>query len=67
MVQIKFKKFGSNTAFGGFSPGDVMRAGESMARQLVEQGLADYAAPPAPKPAPDKEPEKTRKPRRHAT
>lgn len=42
MVQVKFKKFGSNTAFGGFAPGDVLRVGIEMAAHLVEQDIAFY-------------------------
>lgn len=53
MVQIKFKRFGANSAFGGFAPGDKMRCGEAMARHLVEEvGVAEYVQPPAVPAAP---------------
>ena len=53
MAQIKFKKFGANSAFGGFAPGDRMRVGETMARHLVEEiGVAEYVQPPAAPVAP---------------
>jgi hypothetical protein len=49
MVQIKFIKYGANSAFGGFAPGDRMRCDEAMAKHLVEEvGVAEYAAAPAP-------------------
>ena len=60
-ARIRFTKFGSNTAFGSFQPGDVLRCDASMARHLVEQaGVAVYTegAPAAvePAPAPESEP-----------
>lgn len=40
---VKFKTSGSNSAFGGFSPGDVLRCGDDMARHLVEEArVAEY-------------------------
>lgn len=49
MVQIKFTKFGANSAFGGFAPGDTMRCSEALARHLVEEtGVAKYAPAAAP-------------------
>lgn len=49
MVQIKFTKFGANSAFGGFAPGDTLRTSEALARHLVEEvGVAVYAQPKAP-------------------
>ena len=57
MVQVKFKTFGSNTAFGGFSPGDVLRTDEKMAQHLIDIGIAVLHEPalkaPAPAPAPE--------------
>lgn len=46
MVQIKFKAFGSNSAFGGFAPGDTLRTNEAMAKHLVDSGVAAYTQPP---------------------
>lgn len=37
MVQVKFKTFGANSAFGSFAPGDTMRCSEAMAKHLVEE------------------------------
>lgn len=49
MVQIKFIKYGANSAFGGFAPGDKMRCSEAMARHLVDEtGVAQYVTAPAP-------------------
>jgi hypothetical protein len=42
MVQVKFKRFGSNSAFGGFAPGDVLRVSDEMAKHLVDQDVAVY-------------------------
>ena len=56
MVQVKFKKFGSNSAFGGFAPGDMLRVSDEMAAHLVEQDVAVYADTPTPaaaRPAPE--------------
>lgn len=40
---VKFKTSGSNSAFGSFSPGDVLRCGDDLARHLVEEaGVAEY-------------------------
>lgn len=39
MVQVKFKTFGANSAFGSFAPGDTMRCSEAMAKHLVEEML----------------------------
>lgn len=65
MVQIKFKAFGSNSAFGGFAPGDTLRTNEAMAKHLVELGLAVYAkAEPAPQAEPDAEPKPTQRKKR---
>ncbi len=52
-VQIEFTATGANSAFGGFSPGDLMRASPEMARHLVEEiGVAKYVeAAPEDKPA----------------
>lgn len=52
MVQVKFKKFGSNSAFGGFAPGDMLRTSEAMAKHLVDEGVAVYVETPAPKAEP---------------
>ncbi|GAB3763490.1 hypothetical protein GCM10028796_17070 [Ramlibacter monticola] len=53
MIQIKFTKFGAHSAFGGFAPGDTMRAPDALARHLVEEAqVAEYVQPKAPAPAP---------------
>lgn len=53
MVQIKFTKFGANSLFGGFAPGDTLRCSPEMAKHLVEETqVAEYVvkavAPAAP-------------------
>lgn len=51
-ARIRFTKFGSNSAFGNFAPGDVMRCDAGMARHLVDEaGVAVYTEPAAPAPA----------------
>jgi hypothetical protein len=37
MVAVRFKTFGSNTAFGDFAPGDILRCSDAMARHLVDE------------------------------
>lgn len=37
MVKVKFITGGANSAFGGFSAGDVLVCSESMARHLVDE------------------------------
>ena len=51
-VQIKFKRTGSNSVYGNFAAGDVMRCSESLAAHYVIQGIAFYTekqTPVAPK------------------
>lgn len=49
---IKFKRYGANSAFGGFAPGDRMRCDAALARHLVEElDVADYEQASAPTPA----------------
>jgi hypothetical protein len=53
MVEVKFTKFGANSAFGGFAPGDKLRTSEDMARHLVEEAaVAEYVQPSVQTPAP---------------
>ena len=35
-MQVKFTKSGANEIVGGFSPGDVARVSDAMAKHLVE-------------------------------
>lgn len=37
MVKVKFTTSGANSAFGGFSAGDVLVCSESMASHLVDE------------------------------
>lgn len=65
-MRIKFTKTGANSAFGGFSPGDMLTCGEAMARHLVEEiKVAEYAqtplGPAITAPDPDPAPLKPRK------
>lgn len=46
-VQIKFKRTGSNSVYGSFEAGDVMRCSQEVAAHFVEQGLAWYTEPTA--------------------
>lgn len=53
MTKVKFTKFGANSAFGGFAPGDVLSCSEEMAQHLVDSGVAVLHAPQAPKAEPE--------------
>jgi len=61
IMLVKFKTSGSNSAFGSFSPGDVLRCGDDLARHLVEDArVAEYVtqnASAAPAAAPAETPE----------
>lgn len=48
-VQIKFKRTGSNSVYGSFQAGDVLRCDSALAEHYVREGLAKYteAAPAA--------------------
>lgn len=49
MVKVKFIVGGANSAFGGFSAGDVLVCSEAMARHLVDDvKCAKYAEQPTP-------------------
>lgn len=52
MTKVKFTKFGANSAFGGFAPGDVMTCSDTMAQHLVDSDVAEFASTPAAKVAP---------------
>lgn len=44
MLKVKFTTSGANSAFGGFSSGDVLVCSEAMARHLVDDlHVAKYA------------------------
>jgi hypothetical protein len=62
MVKIKFTKYGANSAFGGFAPGDVMRCAPDMAEHLVEQSVAEYVSEPVS--IPEAEPVRVSVPRK---
>lgn len=48
MVKIKFVVGGANSAFGGFSAGDILACSESMAKHLVDDvKCAKYIALPS--------------------
>ena len=54
-VEIKFKRTGSNSVYGSFAAGDVMRCSQEVADHFVSQGLAKYseaATEPAVEPVP---------------
>ncbi len=46
-VQIKFKRTGSNSVYGSFTAGDILRCDAALAAHFVAEGLAKYteAAP----------------------
>jgi hypothetical protein len=46
-VQIKFKRTGSNSVYGSFEAGDVLRCDSALAAHYVREGIALYteAAP----------------------
>lgn len=47
MVQVKFFRYGSNAAIGGFAPGDLLRCSGAMAEHLVEHAkVARYVEAP---------------------
>lgn len=41
-VQIVFKRTGSNSVYGSFEAGDVMRCSQELAEHFVKEGLAVY-------------------------
>lgn len=46
-VSIRFKAQGSNSAFGNFARGDLLRCSPAMARHLVEEAkVATYTQEP---------------------
>lgn len=48
-VQIKFKRTGSNSVYGSFAAGDVIRCDSALADHYVREGVAKYTeAPVAP-------------------
>ena len=52
-MQIKFITGGANSAFGGFSAGDILRCSPEMAKHLVDDlGCAIYMDAPSAKIAP---------------
>lgn len=52
MVKVKFTVGGANSAFGGFSAGDLLVCSEAMARHLVEDlKCAKYVESAQPKDA----------------
>ena len=49
-MQIRFIKFGANSMFGGFAPGDTMRCSPDMAKHMVDElGVAEYIVKAEPK------------------
>lgn len=62
-VEIKFKRTGSNSVYGSFQAGDLMRCDAALAAHYVSEGLAKYVEPPVvktPEPAPAKRTRKTK-------
>lgn len=71
-VQIKFKRTGSNSVYGSFAAGDVLRCDAALAAHYVKEGIAWYTekpaveVAPAPAPAPTVEVAPAPKRGRHA-
>lgn len=65
-VQIKFKSTGSNSVYGSFEAGDLMRCDVGVAEHFVKEGLAVYTETPVPQTAKSLEPEapETKRPRK---
>jgi hypothetical protein len=64
-VEIKFKRTGSNSVYGSFQAGDIMRCAPALAAHYVSECLAKYVEPPVVSPTaahPDTAPAK--KPKR---
>lgn len=51
-VQIKFKRTGSNSVYGSFAAGDVLRCDAALAAHYVKEGIALYTEKPAVEVAP---------------
>jgi len=49
-VQIKFKRTGSNSVYGSFEAGDVLRCDTALAEHYVREGLAKYTEVPVENP-----------------
>lgn len=47
-VQIKFKRTGSNSVYGSFATGDIMRCDQALAEHYVKEGVAVYLPSPVP-------------------
>lgn len=63
-MQIKFITAGANSAFGGFSVGDVLRCSPAMAKHLVDDlKCAVYLDAPSAERAPDELPKQKHKAR----
>ncbi|MFZ4539208.1 hypothetical protein [Propionivibrio sp.] len=51
-VQIKFKRTGSNSVYGSFAAGDVLRCDAALAAHYVKEGIAWYMEKPVVEVAP---------------
>lgn len=40
--EIKFKRSGSNSVYGSFAAGDVLRCASGLAKHYVDEGVARY-------------------------
>ena len=48
--EIKFKRSGSNSVYGSFVAGDVMRCSAELAKHYVDEGVARYTDGPVGQP-----------------
>ena len=46
-VQIKFRRTGSNSVYGSFKTGDIIRCDQSLAEHYVREGIAIYLPEPS--------------------
>ena len=51
-AQIKFKRTGSNSVYGSFAAGDVLRCDAALAAHYVKEGIALYTEIPVVEVAP---------------
>ncbi len=41
-VQIKFRRTGSNSVYGSFATGDIIRCDQALAEHYIREGVAVY-------------------------
>lgn len=66
-VQIKFKRTGSNSEYGSFAAGDILRCDKALGDHYVSNGLAVYTESPKAEEVAPVEPVDTPKSRKPKT